>query len=76
METLGAGVTVLKNVMSKVAHLESVELYVTDDIKKGVDFDWIRSAGCSFHCQGVEDGIVRSVRWILIPWKESVNEYN
>jgi hypothetical protein len=76
VETVGTGVTVLENVMSKVAHLESVKLYVTDDMKKGVDFDLIRSAGCSLHCQGAENGIVRSVRWILIPWKESVDEYS
>jgi hypothetical protein len=29
---------------------KSVELYVTDAVKKDVDFDWIRSAGRSFHC--------------------------
>jgi len=76
LETVGTAVTVLENVLSKVAHLESVELFVTNDIKKGVDCDWIRSACCSLHCQGVEDGIVRRVRWILIPWKKSVNEYS
>ena len=54
--------------MSMVAHLESVELYVTDAIKKGVDFDWIRSAGCSLHYQGIEDGIVTGVARISIPW--------
>jgi hypothetical protein len=51
-----------------VANLESVELYVTDAIKKGVDFDWIRSAGFSLHYQGIEDGIVRGVTRISIPW--------
>jgi hypothetical protein len=34
---------------------------VADAIQKGVDFDWIRSAGCSLHCQGIEDGIRRGV---------------
>jgi hypothetical protein len=48
--------------------LDSVELYVTDAIKKGVDFDWIRSAGCSFHHEGIEDGIVRGVTRISILW--------
>jgi hypothetical protein len=43
-----------------------VELDGTDAIKKGIDFDWIRSAGCSLHYQGIEDGIVRGV--ISIPW--------
>ena len=38
VETVGTTVAVLENVMSMVAHLESVELYVTDAIKKGVDF--------------------------------------
>jgi hypothetical protein len=39
--TIGTAVTVLVNVMSLVAHLESVELYVTGSIKKGVEFDGI-----------------------------------
>ena len=68
METVDTAVTVLEIVMSMVAHLESVELYVTDAIKKGVDFDWIRSASCSFHYQGIEDGIVTGVTRISIPW--------
>jgi hypothetical protein len=54
--------------MSMVANLESVESYVTDAIRKGVDFDWIRSADCSLHYQGIEDGIVRGVTKISIPW--------
>ena len=37
VETVGTAVTVLENVMSMVAHLELVELYVTDAVKKGVD---------------------------------------
>ena len=68
METVATAVTVLENVMSVMAHLESVELYVTDAIKKGVDFDWTRSAGCSLHYLGIEDGIVRGVTRISIPW--------
>ena len=35
---------------------------------KGIDFDWIRSAGCSLHQQRIEDGIVRGVTSISIPW--------
>jgi len=61
VETVGTAVTVLENVMSLVGHLESVELYVRDAIKKGVDFDCIRSACCSLHYQGIEDGIVTGV---------------
>jgi hypothetical protein len=56
METVGTVVTVLENVMSKVADLETVELYVTDGIKLGVFFDWLRSADYFLHCQGVQDG--------------------
>jgi hypothetical protein len=52
VEPVGTAMTVLENVMSKVAHSEPVELYVTDAIKKRVDFDWISSAGCSLHYQG------------------------
>ena len=68
MEIVGTAVTVLENVMSKVAHFESGELYVTNAIKKAVEFDWIRSDGCSLHYQGIEDGIVRGVTTISIPW--------
>jgi site-specific DNA-cytosine methylase len=68
VETVDPAVTVLENVMSMVTHLDSVELYVTDAIKKGDDFDWIRSAGCSFHYQGIEDGIVKGVTRISNPW--------
>jgi hypothetical protein len=58
VETVAAAVTVLEDVMSMAAHFDSVELYVTDAIKKGIDFDWIRSAVCSLNYQGIEDGIV------------------
>jgi hypothetical protein len=68
VETVATAVTVLENVMSIVAHFNSVELYVTDAIKKGVDFDWIRSTGCSLHYQETEDGIVRDVTRFAIPW--------
>ena len=61
VESVGTAVTVLVYVMSKVGPLESVELVATDSIKKGVDFDWIRSACCSCHYQVIEDGIVRGV---------------
>jgi hypothetical protein len=33
----------------------------------GFDFDWIRSAGCSLYCQGIEDGIVRAVTRNSVP---------
>ena len=68
VDNVGTDVTLLEKVMSKVARLESVELYVTNAIKKGVDFDWIRSAGCSLHYQGKEEGIVSGVTRISIPW--------
>jgi len=79
VETAGTAVTVLENVTSMVAHLESVELYVTDAIKKGVNFDWIRSAGWSLHYQGIEDRIVSGVTRISVPWwckqkNESMNK--
>jgi hypothetical protein len=43
------------------------------------DFDWIRSAGCSLHYQGIEGGIVTGVTRTAIPWwckkkKESMNK--
>jgi len=51
-----------------VANLGSVELYVTNSIKKGLELHWIRSAGYSLHYQGIEDGIVTGVGRIKIPW--------
>jgi len=68
VQTVGTAVTVLENVMSMVAHLVSVELYATDATKKGIGFDWIRSAGCSLYYQGTEDGIVTGITRISIPW--------
>jgi hypothetical protein len=68
VETVATAVTVLENVMSVVAHFDSVEFYVTDAIKKGAGLNWIRSAGCSLNYQGIEDGIVRDVTRISIPW--------
>jgi len=68
LEIVSTAVIVLENVMSMLAQLESVELYITDAIKKGVEFNWIRSAGYSLHYQGIEDGSVRGVTRILIPW--------
>jgi hypothetical protein len=35
---------------------------------KGVYFDWIKSAGCSPKYQGIEDGIMKIVTNISIPW--------
>jgi hypothetical protein len=37
VETVDTAVTVFENVMSIVAHLETVELYLTNTIKKVVD---------------------------------------
>jgi len=68
VETVGTAVTVFENVMPMVALLESVELYVTDAREEGVDFDWIRSAGCSLHYQEIKDGTVIGVIRISIPW--------
>jgi len=65
---LGTAVIVLKNLISMVAHLDSVELYVTVAIKKGVVFDRNRSSGCPLQYQGIEDGIVRGVIRISVPW--------
>jgi hypothetical protein len=39
---------------------------VTDAMWKGVDFDWIRSAGCSPKYQEIEDGIMKIVTKISI----------
>jgi hypothetical protein len=54
--------------MTEVAHLSSVEQRVTAAIKNSVDFDWIRSTGCSLHHQQIVDGIVRGITRISIPW--------
>jgi hypothetical protein len=77
VETVGTAATVLENVMSMVANLDSVELHVTDAIYQGVDLDWIRSAGCSLHHQGIMDGIMKGVTRFSVPWwckKRSVYE--
>lgn len=58
---------------------ESVDLCVTDAVKESVDFDWIRSAGRSLHCHGIENRIVRVATRISVPWfckrkNQSLNE--
>jgi hypothetical protein len=68
VETVGTSVTLLENMMAEVAHLSSVEQRVTAAIKNCVDFDWIRSTGCSLHYQVLVDGIVSGVTKISIPW--------
>jgi len=50
-------------------------------MKKGVYCDWIRSAGCSLHYKGIEDGNVIGLTRISIPWwckqnNQSMNKAN
>lgn len=68
VETVGTSVTLLEDMMADVAHLSSVEQHVTAAIESKVDFDWIRSAGCSLHYQELVDGIAVGVARIAIPW--------
>ena len=68
VESVGSAVTVLEGMISEVAHLQTVELRITDAIKESVNFNWIRLTGCSLHYQRIEDEIVRSVISISIPW--------
>jgi hypothetical protein len=60
-------VTLLENMMAEVAHLSSVKQHITAAIKNTVDFDWIRSTGCSLHPQESIDNIVSGVTEISIP---------
>jgi hypothetical protein len=39
VETVGTSVTLLETMMAEVAHLNSVEQYITTAIKNSVDFD-------------------------------------
>jgi hypothetical protein len=68
VETVGTSVTLLEYMMAEVAHLSSVKQCITVAIKNSVNFDWIRSTGCSLHYQGLVDGIVSGVIKISIPW--------
>jgi hypothetical protein len=67
VETVSASVTVLEDMMAKVAHTDSVEEKITGEIKKTVDFGWIQSDCCSLHHQEIVNGIVRSVTRISTP---------
>lgn len=69
VKTVGAAVTVLEGMMSEVAHLQMVQLCITDAIKERVNFDCIRLTGCSLHYQGIKVETVMSVIRISIPWK-------
>jgi hypothetical protein len=48
VETVGAAVNLMESMM---AHLNSVEQYITAAIKNSTDFEWIRCTGCSLHHQ-------------------------
>ena len=67
VETVGTAVTILKGVISEVAHLDTVKSCITSAIQESVSFDWIRLTGCPLHHQRTEDEIVRSVTKISIP---------
>jgi hypothetical protein len=67
VQTVRTAVNLLENVILMVAHLESVELYVTDAIKKGVNFYRIRSLVFS-SLPKIENGTLRWVTRIPIPW--------
>jgi hypothetical protein len=67
VETVSASVTVLDGMMVEVAHTDSVEEKITAEIKKTVDFGWIKSSCCSLHHQEIVDSIVQSVTSISIP---------
>ena len=54
-------VTVLEDMISEVAHLDTVESCITDAVKESVNIEWIRLTGCPLHHQRIEDKIVRSV---------------
>jgi hypothetical protein len=68
VETVGTSVNLLEVMKAEVAHLNTVEQYITTAIKNSVDFDWIRSTGCSLHHKRLVDGIVRGITRICIPW--------
>jgi hypothetical protein len=68
VETAGTSVTLVENMMAGEAHFSSVQQRITAAIKNSVDCDWIRSTGCSLHCQELVDGIASSVARISIPW--------
>jgi hypothetical protein len=55
--------------IADMVYLESAWLHIADTIKDSIDFDGIRLIGCSLHIQRIEDGIVRSVTRISLPWR-------
>ena len=61
VETVGTAVTILKGVLSDVAHLDTVKFCIT---VASVSFHWIRMTGFPLHHQRIEDEIVRSVKKI------------
>jgi hypothetical protein len=55
VESVGTAVTILEGMISEVAHLQIVELRITDAIKTSVSFNCIRLTGCSLYYQRIED---------------------
>jgi hypothetical protein len=54
--------------MAEMADLSLVKQHITAAIKNSVDFDRIRSTGCSLQYKGMVDGIISDVPKISIPW--------
>jgi hypothetical protein len=73
VETVNASVTVLERMMAEAAHTDSVEERITAEIKKTVDFGWIRCDCCLLHHQDIAHGIVGSVTRITTPWCKRKN---
>jgi hypothetical protein len=69
VETVGTSVTLLETVMAgngRGRFLEfSVAVYYTA-IENRIDFEWIRSTGCSLHNQEIIDATVRGIMRIPI----------
>ena len=66
-KAVGAGATVLENMMPEVAHLSGVRQCVAGAIKETVNFSWIGEK-CVDHQVPIINGIVQGICAVSIPW--------
>jgi hypothetical protein len=67
-ETVNAAISTLEPKLAKVAHMGSVEEKMTVAIKETIDFEWIRSSGCTLHGHIIVNVVVRGITKTTIPW--------
>jgi hypothetical protein len=65
VETVGTSVNLMESMMAEVAHLDSQKQCLTAAIKNSIDFEWIRSTGCSLQCEIPKNRLNIRIHFVL-----------